>query len=286
MNKARTSLAIGLMALSALGATSGANAQAIGNIGAVNPDALGAPPGGASRKLVLGSGVVQNERVQTDARGTAQVAFLDRSSLNIGRNSTVVIDKFVYDPSRGAGEMSTSLTRGALRFVGGQVSHTAGATVQTPAATIGVRGGMVTIVILPGGGVRIINHHGFATITNGAGTVILRRAGYEVIVLGSGSAPGEPHQVSQTTLAAVMQMFGSSGGQHGGAGSLPTDIGSAQFGIGSPRPGAITPNFNLPGASDGVTRGGARNPNAPPIVVQQPPPTQTTRPVVTPPYVP
>lgn len=282
MNKAHSSLAIGLMVLSAFGATSGANAQAIGNIGAVNPDALGAPPGGASRKLVLGSGVVQNERVQTNAQGTAQVAFLDRSSLNIGRNSTVVIDKFVYDPNRGAGEMSTSLTRGALRFVGGQVSHTAGATIQTSAATIGVRGGMVTLVILPGGGLRVINNHGVLTITNDAGSTVLRRAGYEVIILGPGAAPGEPHQVSQTTLAAIMQMFGSSGGQHGGAGSLPTDLGSAQFGIGSPRPGAITPNFNLPGASDGVTRGGARNPNSPPIVVQQPPAQNTTTRIVSP----
>jgi hypothetical protein len=277
MNTARLSLAIGLMALSALGATSAAHAQSVGNIGAVNPDALGAPPGGSSRKLVLGSGVVQNERVQTNAQGTAQVAFLDRSSLNIGRNSTVVIDRFVYDPSRGAGEMSASITRGALRFVGGQVSHTAGATIQTPAATIGVRGGMATIVILPGGGLRVINNHGVLTIANNAGSTVLRRAGYEVLILGPGSAPGEPHQVSQTTLAAIMQMFGSRGGQHGGASSPPTDLGSAQFGIGSPRPGATTPNFNLPGASDGVARGGARNPNSSPVMVQPraEPPTRT-----------
>ncbi len=56
-----------------------------------------------------------------------------------------MIDKFVYDPATGTGEMVTTLAKGALRFVGGQLSHQGAATVKTPVATIGIRGGTATI---------------------------------------------------------------------------------------------------------------------------------------------
>src|SRR5690606_29607686 len=41
----------------------------------------------------------------------------------------------------GGGRFATRLTKGALRFVGGEISHTAGATINTPVATLGIRGG-------------------------------------------------------------------------------------------------------------------------------------------------
>jgi hypothetical protein len=67
--------------------------------------------------------------------------FLDKTTMTIGPNSDLLIDEFVYDPGAGSGQFAASLTRGALRFVGGQISHTAGATINTPSATIGIRGG-------------------------------------------------------------------------------------------------------------------------------------------------
>jgi hypothetical protein len=120
-------------------------AQAVGNVGAVNPATTGTPPGGAVRTLVLGANVVQRERIQTSSEGTAQITFRDRSTLNVGRSSSIVIDEFVYDPNTGAGRMAVSLARGVLRSVGGQVSHAGNATIRTPAATLGVRGGIVTV---------------------------------------------------------------------------------------------------------------------------------------------
>jgi hypothetical protein len=50
-----------------------------------------------------------------------------------------VIDSFVYDPDTGIGQMVTSLAKGALRFVGGELSHQGAATLKTPVATIGIR---------------------------------------------------------------------------------------------------------------------------------------------------
>ena len=45
-----------------------------------------------------------------------QLIFLDKTTLNVGPNSDLVIDEFIYDPSRGAGQMAVSMTKGVLRF--------------------------------------------------------------------------------------------------------------------------------------------------------------------------
>ena len=119
--------------------------QTVGKAAAVNPSSTGVPPGGGSRVLRLGSEVVYKERIQTSASGSLQVLFLDKTTLNIGPNSDLVIDEYVYDPNTGTGRMTASLAKGVVRFVGGQVSHTGGATVRTPAASIGIRGGSATI---------------------------------------------------------------------------------------------------------------------------------------------
>ena len=66
-----------------------AAAQTVGSVGAFNTSATGTPPGSSSRVLALGADVVQQERLQTDAQGTAQITFLDKSALNVGRNSTI-----------------------------------------------------------------------------------------------------------------------------------------------------------------------------------------------------
>ncbi len=69
-----------------------------------------------------------------------QLVFIDKTTLDIGPNSSIVIDKFVFDPAAAKGEMAVSLGKGVLRVVGGQATHTVARTVTTPFATIGLRG--------------------------------------------------------------------------------------------------------------------------------------------------
>src|ERR1700754_829252 len=146
-----TTVLLGVLLLAA-GTTSAAHAEAFGRVGAVNQDATGTPPGGAARKLTVGSGIVVKERVRTSASGSTQIQFPDQSAINLGANCDLVIDQFVYDPQAKSGIMAASVTKGALRFIGGQISHNAGAEIRTPSASLGIRGGMVTILLpLPPG---------------------------------------------------------------------------------------------------------------------------------------
>jgi hypothetical protein len=52
--------------------------------------------------------------------------FLDQTTLSLAPNTTIVLDRFVFDPDRGTGEIGLQLTEGALRFIGGTLSAGAG----------------------------------------------------------------------------------------------------------------------------------------------------------------
>ncbi len=124
----------------------------VGVSSAVNPQATGTPPGGATRQLVIGQEVVYNERVTTGPAGQTQLLFLDKSSMSVGPNSDLKIDQFVYDPKSGSGKLAMSATRGLLRYVGGKLSKQDDAvTLKTSTATLAVRGGAFIVNIRPTG---------------------------------------------------------------------------------------------------------------------------------------
>jgi hypothetical protein len=118
-------------------------ADRVGVAAAVTPQATSKPPGGPMKTLRIGASVVYNERIQTSDSGVVQVLLADGSTFTVGPKSNLVIDKFVYNPRTGTGELAASFSKGALRFVGGKLSKTEpGVKVRTPAGTLTVRGGI------------------------------------------------------------------------------------------------------------------------------------------------
>lgn len=236
------------------------HAQTAGTVGAVNNDATGTPPGGRSKNLSIGYSVVQKERIQTDTNGTAHIMFNDRSALNVGRNSSIVIDSFVYDPGAGAGRQAVSLAQGAARFVGGQISHSSETVIKTPAASIGIRGGNVTVV-QHGGRTTVMVHNGVATVTTGAGVQVVR-TGFQVIAQ-SGGVLGEPTRINLENLREATRQLASSGRQSGGAHKKPTSSDALRNEIGQTRAPAHTPNFDLPAIGDDIARAKAHSKTRP-----------------------
>lgn len=117
----------------------------VGVTSVTDGEPLGQPPAANERVLRVGIDVQASERVSTKADDRAHVVFLDGTSLTIGPNSVLVIDKYVYDPDRKTGDIALSTTRGVFRFVGGAISKNSEVTVKTPSATIGIRGGIAHI---------------------------------------------------------------------------------------------------------------------------------------------
>jgi len=124
--------------------------QQIGTVASSEPTLRGTPPGSATRTLALGTGLIADETVASSASGRGQLLFLDQSTLSLGPNTTIVLDRFVYDPSSGAGEIGLSLTEGALRFIGGTLSRRQEAVITTPTTSIGIRGS-TALVLFQGG---------------------------------------------------------------------------------------------------------------------------------------
>jgi len=113
------------------------NAQeAIGQATSVQPQAEGSRAG----PLSSGSNVYSKETVRTGQSGKADLQFKDDSKLSVGSNSSVHLDKFVYDPNKSTGTVAIEATRGTFRFVTGSQGGGGAYKIKTPYGTLGVRG--------------------------------------------------------------------------------------------------------------------------------------------------
>jgi hypothetical protein len=184
-----------------------ASAQSkVGVASAVKNDVQGIA-GGSGRALSPGSSVFEQETVRTGAESIAQLLFLDQTSLSVGPRSEVVLDHFVYDPARGTGDVILSATRGAFRFVSGS-QNPLSYKINTPVATIGVRGTIVDCVI---GSLTCVVQEGAAVLSVG-GKEYRVEAGQALTIGNDGKVIG-PYQhdgvFDAVKFATPYPLFGS-----------------------------------------------------------------------------
>jgi len=228
MNRLKASITLLGVLLSTIALVSSAYGQSFGKVGAVNQEATGTPPGGATQRLTVGANIAVKERVRTSATGSTQIQFPDQSAINLGANCDLVIDQFVYNPGARSGTLVATASRGVLRFIGGNISHNAGATIRTPSASLGIRGGMVTVMLpLPPriaqsdpalAGLRgelVVAHFGQITLSNSVSTVNLR-SGFATVIGSRNDAIPEPFRISEQTLRLIMRLINSKPSQTGG----------------------------------------------------------------------
>jgi hypothetical protein len=151
-----------LAALVSLQPGAGEAAERIGVAAAAQNDVSGIQ-GGTSRALAAGSQVFQEEIIRTGTQSMAQLLFLDETSLSIGPLSEVTLDRFVFNPATGVGDVVLSTARGALRFITGSQSPS-NYRLRTPFASIGVRGTIVDVYTTDAG-VYVTAQEGGVTIT-------------------------------------------------------------------------------------------------------------------------
>jgi hypothetical protein len=96
------------------------------------------------RSLAVGNDVFSAEKIRTGDASAAQLMFLDSTNVNIGARSELTLDRFVYNPARGAGNVVLSASKGTFRFITGSQNPT-NYSIKTPVATIGVRGTIVDV---------------------------------------------------------------------------------------------------------------------------------------------
>lgn len=94
----------------------------------------------SSQDLFYTQDVFAGEKVSTPAGGSTVMRFRDQTQLQVGANSKVVLDRFVYDPGTQADSGSINLAKGILRYIGGQASDARGVQLSTPTTTLTIRG--------------------------------------------------------------------------------------------------------------------------------------------------
>ena len=127
---------------------------------------------------VEGTPVHMNDRLSTGQNARLEVKFRDNSSLTLGENANLVIDRYVFDPNKSTAKVVLNSAQGAFRFAGGkieQMSHK-DIVVNTPNAALAVRGTHFWAGPIDGKyGVLLLS--GKVGVSNRAGAVTLARPG-------------------------------------------------------------------------------------------------------------
>jgi hypothetical protein len=119
------------------GAATGRRA-AIGSASQIVEDVRGSL-GPGQRRLATADPVYSNERITAANASVGQFQLLDDTRIVVGPGSSIVLDKFIYDPNKSVQEVSINALKGTFRFITGK-GRKAAYSIKTPAALMGVRG--------------------------------------------------------------------------------------------------------------------------------------------------
>lgn len=193
-----------LVGAAVLGLFGAAHAQGrIGVTQATQNTPTGQPPGGADRVLLVGTDVHADEVITTKADDRAHLVFLDGTTLTIGPNAQLKIDKFVYDPAIQKGELAVNVTKGVFRLIGGRISKTAAITVTTPSATMGIRGGIMVFGVQASATTSVLVYGNSLTVTANGVTQTITVPGLSVTTP-TGGTPGAPTIAVAGSLSASL----------------------------------------------------------------------------------
>jgi VCBS repeat-containing protein len=130
--------------------------QAIGQIEAISGAAFVQRTDGTVETLEIGIKVFQGDVVRTEKGSTLGLTFADGTIFTFAEGSRMVLDELIYDPNANDNKGVFNLVQGGFVFIAGQVASTGGIEINTPAATMGIRGTTVKVDIQTRDGVSTV----------------------------------------------------------------------------------------------------------------------------------
>lgn len=127
---------------------------------------------GSRRALVKGELVNSGERLETN-RGRVQIRFTDGSFISLQPNTVFGLDKYSFDKNKpNDGSLLFNFLRGGMRTVSGAIGkvNRANYKVQTPVATIGIRGTSYAANQEPNGKLLLTVGSGIVNLENNFGS--------------------------------------------------------------------------------------------------------------------
>jgi hypothetical protein len=113
--------------------------------------AVGTRVAASGEPLYFGHEVFAQETVSTPVNGATVMRFHDQTQLQIGANSTVVLDRFVYDPNVDSADASIKFAKGVFRYIAGQAKTEDNVKLSTPTTTLTIRGTKFIVAVADDG---------------------------------------------------------------------------------------------------------------------------------------
>ena len=208
---------------------------AIGNVYAAEPIGGIIEQSGKAGSIVRLSGEELTANLQTDIvsfdeveteNGRLKIQFVDETQVSLTEHTYMEIDEYVYDPDPSKSKMALNFVQGTARFATGGLGLVPkeNIQIQTPTATIGIRGtdftttvdelGRSLVILLPDANcndkVRLeegCRPSGSITVTNDGGTVVLEEAFQAVMVSTFETPPTNPVIIMDLDLNMIDNMF-------------------------------------------------------------------------------
>lgn len=220
----------------------------VGAVTAIEGNAKSKGTDGDTIKLDIDTPVKMGDTLYTGWRSKLEITFKDGTAITIGAKANLVIDEFTYNPETKKGTCKTSLTRGAFKVLGGQISKSEPdkTMVKTPVAYIGIRGTtcigtassrQTTAIFTEGKAISVSNDMGSTILEGQAGM------GCETF---KGQAPGTARLFSGAEInnISVQVSIAASTGIQGNA-SQPHHVGASTRRGGGNTPRTPQPSTNV-----------------------------------------
>ena len=173
----------------------------------------------------LETDIVSYDEVETE-NGRLKIQFVDDTQVSLTEHTYMEIDEYVYDPDPSKSKMAMNFVQGTARFATGGLGLVPkeNIVIQTPTATIGIRGtdftttvdelGRSLVILLPDANcddkIKLeegCRPSGSITVTNDGGTVVLEEAFQAVMVSTFEQAPTQPVTLVDLDLNTIDNMF-------------------------------------------------------------------------------
>jgi hypothetical protein len=129
--------------------------------------ALSNQPGQAK----VGDPVYLGDVLSTGGDGKVGITFTDGTAFDLSSNARMAMTEFIYDPNSKSNSSLLSLTKGTFTFVAGKIAKSGDMKVDTPVATMGIRGTTPRVEISDDGTVK------FSTLIEEGKDQVMQRLG-------------------------------------------------------------------------------------------------------------
>jgi hypothetical protein len=102
---------------------------------------------GGSAQAKVGDLVYQGDVVSTGVNSAVGIIFSDGAAFNLASGGRIVLNEFVFDPKGTSNSTLFTLSKGIFTVIAGKVARTGDMKIETPVATMGIRGTIAHVEI-------------------------------------------------------------------------------------------------------------------------------------------